>query len=40
MRERMKLVNGELSIESELQSGTTVRARVSHNPQMKSVKAG
>jgi PAS domain S-box-containing protein len=28
MRERMKLVNGELSIESRLQRGTTVRARV------------
>ena len=40
MRERMKLVNGELSIVSELQRGTTVCARVSHNPQMKSVKTG
>jgi PAS domain S-box-containing protein len=39
MRERMRLVNGELSIESGLQRGTTVRARVSHNPQMDSVKA-
>jgi len=40
MRERMKLVNGELSIESGLQRGTTVCARVSYNPQMKSAKAG
>jgi signal transduction histidine kinase len=40
MRERMKLLNGELSIKSELQRGTTVCARVSCNPQMKSVKAG
>ena len=40
MRERMNLVNGELSIESGLQRGTTVCARVSYNPQMKSVKAG
>jgi len=40
MRERMKLVCGELSIESELQRGTTVCARVSQNPQVKSVKAG
>ena len=40
MRERMKLVNGELSIESGLQRGTTVCARVPHNPQVKSVKAG
>jgi PAS domain S-box-containing protein len=39
MRERMKLVNGELSIESGLQRGATVRARVSHSPQMHSVKA-
>jgi PAS domain S-box-containing protein len=40
MRERMKLVNGELSIESGLQRGTTVCARVSYNSQMKSAKAG
>jgi len=31
MRERMKLVHGELSIESGLQRGTTVRALVPHN---------
>jgi PAS domain S-box-containing protein len=28
MRERMKLVNGELSIESQFERGTTIRARV------------
>jgi signal transduction histidine kinase len=39
MKERMKLVNGELCIESGLQRGTTVYARVSHSLQMKSVKA-
>jgi len=39
MRERMKLVHGELSIESELHRGTTVRARVPHKPQMNSLKA-
>jgi signal transduction histidine kinase len=31
MRERMKLVHGELSIESGLQRGTTVRALVPRN---------
>jgi PAS domain S-box-containing protein len=36
MRERIKLVNGELFIESGLQRGTTVCARVSHHPQMKT----
>ena len=40
MRERMKLVNGELSIESGMQRGTTVCARVPHESQAKSVKAG
>jgi PAS domain S-box-containing protein len=40
MRERMKLVNGELSIESGLQRGTTVCARIAHEPRTKSVKAG
>jgi len=35
MRERMKLVNGELSIESKLQRGTTVRARVPQDLRMK-----
>ena len=39
MRERLKLVNGELSIESVLHRGTTVCARVSHSPKKKSVKA-
>jgi PAS domain S-box-containing protein len=39
MRERLKLVNGELSIESGSQSGTTVCGRVYHSPQKKSVKA-
>jgi signal transduction histidine kinase len=28
MKERMKLVEGELSINSQLQQGTTIRARV------------
>lgn len=40
MRERMKLVNGEFSIESGMQRGTTVCARVPYEPQAKSVKAG
>jgi PAS domain S-box-containing protein len=40
MRERMKLVNGELSIESGMQRGTTVCARVPHESQAKSAKAG
>jgi signal transduction histidine kinase len=40
MRERMKLVNGELFIESGMQRGTTVCARVPHESQAKSVKAG
>lgn len=33
MRERLKLVSGELSITSGLQRGTTIRARVSHGRQ-------
>jgi len=37
MRERMKLVNGELSVESGLQLGTTICARVACGPQMKTV---
>ena len=37
MRERMKLINGELSVESELQRGTTICARVACGPQMKTV---
>jgi len=36
MRERLKMVNGELSIESRLQHGTTIRARVPLNPKVKS----
>jgi PAS domain S-box-containing protein len=40
MRERMKLVNGELSIESGMQRGTTVFARVPYESRAKSVKAG
>jgi PAS domain S-box-containing protein len=40
MRERMKLVNGELSIESGMQRGTTVCARVPLELQAKSAKAG
>ncbi len=36
-RERLKLVDGELSIESRLQIGTTIRARVPLNPKMKAV---
>ena len=40
MRERMKLVNGELSIESGMRRGTTVCARVPYESQAKSVKAG
>jgi signal transduction histidine kinase len=37
MRERMKLVNGELSVKSGLQLGTTICARVACGPQMKTV---
>jgi signal transduction histidine kinase len=40
MRERLKLVNGELSIESGMQRGTTVCARVPYQLSTKSVKAG
>jgi len=39
MRERLKLVNGDLSIDSKLQSGTTIHARVPLNPKMKSTGA-
>jgi signal transduction histidine kinase len=39
MRERLKLVDGELSIESRLQIGTTIHARVPLNPKMKSASA-
>jgi signal transduction histidine kinase len=39
MRERLKLVCGELEIESRLQIGTTIHARVPVNPEMKSASA-
>ena len=39
MRERLRLVNGELSIQSELARGTTVRAqvRLEHNDDSKAI---
>jgi PAS domain S-box-containing protein len=40
MRERLKLVGGEFSIESRPQHGTTIHARVSLSPKMKSASAG
>jgi signal transduction histidine kinase len=39
MRERLKLVDGQLSIESRLQIGTTIHARVPLNPKVKSASA-
>jgi len=39
MRERLKLVDGQLSIDSKLQGGTTVHARVPTNARMKTVGA-
>jgi PAS domain S-box-containing protein len=36
MKERLKLVDGELSIESQPQRGTTIRARVPFYPKMNS----
>jgi two-component system, NarL family, sensor histidine kinase NreB len=33
MRERLKLVHGELSIESQLRKGTTIHARVPVGPK-------
>jgi len=36
MKERLKLVNGQLLIESKLQQGTTVQARVPLGPGRKS----
>jgi signal transduction histidine kinase len=39
MRERVKLVNGELSIESQPNRGTTIRARVSLGSQSDSIRA-
>jgi PAS domain S-box-containing protein len=40
MRERLKLVNGQLFIHSELQRGTTLHARVPRGPDMSGVAAG
>lgn len=40
IRERLKLVNGDLSIESQPQSGTTIHARVPLAPAAKSATAG
>jgi PAS domain S-box-containing protein len=40
MQERLKLVNGQLSIDSKPQRGTTIQARVPLNPRMKSAGAG
>jgi len=39
MRERLKLVGGELSIESQHGLGTTIRAHVSASSGMKSARA-
>jgi PAS domain S-box-containing protein len=39
MRERLKLVNGDLSIEAQLQHGTTIRARVPLHPETKATGA-
>jgi signal transduction histidine kinase len=39
MKERLKLVDGELVIESQLQQGTTVRARVPLKGKAKSTEA-
>jgi len=39
MKERLKLVNGQLSIDSKLQQGTTIQAWVPAIPRMKSVGA-
>jgi signal transduction histidine kinase len=39
MHERLKLVNGQLSIDSKPQRGTTIQARVPLNPRMKSARA-
>ena len=37
MKERLKLVDGELSIDSQLHQGTTIHARVPLSPQSKAV---
>ncbi len=39
IRERLKLVNGKLFIDSQSQRGTTILARVPLNPKMKSAAA-
>jgi signal transduction histidine kinase len=39
MRERLKLVGGQLSIESKLVGGTTIHARVPLSPKVKSARA-
>jgi PAS domain S-box-containing protein len=39
MRERLKLVNGNLSIDSQAQHGTTIRARIPLATRMKSAEA-
>jgi PAS domain S-box-containing protein len=39
MQERLKLVDGQLSIDSKPQSGTTIQARVPLSPRMKSAVA-
>ena len=36
MKERLKLVDGELSIDSQLKKGTTIHARVPLHPRMRS----
>jgi PAS domain S-box-containing protein len=40
MKERLKLVDGEFSIESKLQHGTTIRARVPLSPRIQPASAG
>jgi signal transduction histidine kinase len=40
MQERLKLVGGAFSIESQLQHGTTIHARVPLSSRMKSATAG
>jgi signal transduction histidine kinase len=39
MKERLRLVDGELAIESRLHVGTTIHAHVPLNPKMKSAGA-
>jgi PAS domain S-box-containing protein len=40
MKERLKLVHGDLSVDSQLRSGTTIHARVPLTPKTKSAVAG